>query len=297
MQERRDNKWRVLCLAAALAAALSGCGGTAHPTITPTLTPSPPPTDTPEPTVTLSPTATPAPTDVPATDVPTSAPTPTPTDTPTATLIPTPEETPTPAVELTPIKAITADRAGEEVTVEGAVVGTASFSAGFKFTLDDGTGLIVLLMWHNVYDDCWDAAEINLDAEVRATGQVAEYEGELQIQPDFGGDVKAVEGATAGAAPREIGTLTGDDEGQRVMVEGQVVRVEGLGDAVKSFVRDDTGEIVVFMWRAVLDRVANSAGLGTPGSLVRIVGTVQVYRGNLEIVPTLPVDVTVLEMP
>jgi len=236
-------------------------------------------------------------------DAPTPAPTPLPlptaipvlTDTPATTVTSTPEKTPTPVIELTPIGAITANRIGEEVTVEGTIVGTASFSAGFKFTLDDGTGRIVLLTWHNVYDGCWDAAEINLGAKVRVTGEISQYEGELQIQPDFGGDVKAIEGTTAWATPREIGSLTSNDEGQRVMIEGEVIRVEGLSSAVKVFVSDGTGETLVFVWRTVLDRIADNTGLGTPGSRVCVVGTVEIYQGNLEIIPTLPYDVRVIE--
>ncbi|MBL7065251.1 MAG: OB-fold nucleic acid binding domain-containing protein [Anaerolineae bacterium] len=282
----------------ALAVALTGCGGTLEPTATPTPTPSPPPTAT----ATPAPTDTPLPTDTPQptkTPLPTNAPTPIPSHTPTPphTDTPTPEDTPTPVVELTPIDAITAGRTGEEVTVEGTVVGAASFSAGFKFTLDDGTGQVVLLLWHNVYDDCWDAASINLGAKVRATGEVGQYEGELQIEPGFGGDVKAIEGAVAWATPREIGSLTGDDEGQRVMIEGEVIRVEGLRSAVKVFVGDDSGEILVFVWRNVLDRIADNTTLGTPGSRVRVVGTVEMYEGNLEVVPALPSDVMVLGMP
>jgi DNA/RNA endonuclease YhcR with UshA esterase domain len=200
-------------------------------------------------------------------------------------------------VALTPIGQITAERAGEEVTVEGTVVDAESFSAGFKFTLDDGTGQVVLVMWHNVYDDCWDAAEINLGATVRATGEIGQYEGELQIEPSFGGDVKGIEGAAAWATPREIGSLSGADEGQRVMIEGEVVRVEGLSSAVKVFVGDETGEVMVFIWRTVLDRIPNNTGLGTEGTRVRVVGAVEIYRSNLEVVPTLPYDVVVLETP
>jgi DNA/RNA endonuclease YhcR with UshA esterase domain len=213
----------------------------------------------------------------------------------------TPEVTPTPTIDLTSIGSITADRVGEQVTVEGRVVDAASFSEGFKFTLDDGGGQIVLLMWHSVYDDCWDAAEINRGATVRASGEVSQYEGQLQVEPHFGGDVKAIEGAVAQAPRREIGSISGADEGQRAMIEGEVVRTEGLASAVKVFLKDlgpeAQGEIVVFIWRNVLDRIANNAGLGTPGSRVRVVGTVQVYRSNLEVVPALPNDVTVLEMP
>jgi DNA/RNA endonuclease YhcR with UshA esterase domain len=218
-------------------------------------------------------------------------------DTPSPAATPTPQETPTATVEPIPISAITAGRIGESVTVEGTVVGTASFSGGFKFTLEDGTGHIVLLIWHNVYADCWDAPEINLGATVRATGEVGQFDGELQIQPDFGGDVKVVAGASVQAAPREIGSLTGADAGQRVMIEGKIIRLEGLSSAVKVFVGDNTGETLVFIWHTVLDHIADNTKLGTPGSRVRVVGTVELYRGNLEIVPTLPNNVVVLSAP
>ena len=132
---------------------------------------------------------------------------------------------------------------------------------------------------------------------MQATGTIGQYEGELQIEPGFGGNVRAIEGATAWATPRDIGSLTGDDEGQRVMIEAEVIRVEGLSSAVKVFVSDGTGETLVFVWRNVLDRIADNTALGTPGSRVRVAGTVEVYKGNLEVVPALPNDVIVLEMP
>jgi len=284
---------------------VTGCGGgamqpTARPLPSPAATAVPAPAETPAPTSTLPPTEVPteAPTMTPAptlTPIPTA--TSTPTDVPTPSVTPEPTATPTPAVVLTPLGQINAGRVGEEVTVEGAVVETASLSSGFKFTLDDGTGRVVLLMWHDVYDDCWDAPQINLGATVRATGEIGEYEGELQIEPGFGGDVKAVEGAAAWATPREIGSLTGSDAGQRVMIEGRVIRVEGTQSAAKVFVGDDTGETLVLIWRNVLDRIPSNTALGVEGTRVRVVGTVDVYRSNLEVVPALPYDVVVLETP
>ncbi len=285
-----------------LIAALTGCGGqTPAPTATSTTEPppaatatsaptaTPPPTRTPPPTATLAPTET-----LPPSATPSPAPTATPSDTPT------PSATPTPEIDFTDIGAITAARIGEEVTVEATVVAVRSFSSGFEFTLDDGSGQIALLMWHNVYDDCWDASEINIGAEVRATGEIDQYEGALQIVPNFGGDVKAIEAATASAPRREISALSGDDAGQRVMIEGQVLRTEGLSSAVKVFVGAEgeaQGEIVVFIWRNVLDRIANNEALGVAGSRVRVAGVVEVYRNNLELIPTLPNDVIVLSTP
>jgi DNA/RNA endonuclease YhcR with UshA esterase domain len=230
-----------------------------------------------------------------------SSATPTSASKPAETFTPIPAATATPTVDLTSISSITADRVGEEVTVQGRVVDSASFSHGFKFMLDDGQGRIVLLMWHDVYDDCWDRTRINRGASVRASGKVSQYEGQLQIEPRVGGDVKAIQPAVAEAPLRAIGSISAEDEGERVMIEGEVVRTEGLSSAVKVFVKDTEpgveGEILIFIWRNVLDRVADNTGLGTAGSRVRVVGHVEVYRSNLEIVPALPNDVMVLEIP
>jgi DNA/RNA endonuclease YhcR with UshA esterase domain len=289
------RKVKLAGIAILLLVTVAGCGCAEQPTATtkplptaalataastavPTATSTPFPADTPAPTNTSAPTRTPLP-----------------TDTPEPTLIPTPAATATPEVVLTRLSDVTAGRIGEEVTVEGEVVGAESFSAGFKFTLDDGTGQIVLLMWQDVYDDCWDAPEINLGARVRATGEIGEYEGELQIEPGFGGDVKAIEGAAPWAAAREIGTLSGGDEGQRVMIEGSVLRVEGRGTWAKVFIGDETGEVLIYIYENVLNRIPNNTALGVEGTHVRVVGTVEIYGSNLEVVPALPYDVVVLD--
>jgi RecJ-like exonuclease len=218
-----------------------------------------------------------------------------PTDTPEPTSTPTPAATATPEVVLTRIGDVTAGRIGEEVTVEGEVIGAESFSAGFKFTLDDGTGQVILLMWHDAYDDCWDVSEINLGARVRATGEIGEYAGVLQIEPGFGGDVKTIDGAAPWATSRDIGSLSGSDEGRRVMIEGRVIRVEGRGTWAKIFVGDETGEVLVFIYENVLARIPNNTALGQEGTRVRVVGTLERYGGDLEVVPALPYDVIVLD--
>lgn len=182
---------------------------------------------------------------------------------------------------------------GQEVTVSGTVVDSASFSQGFKLTLDDGTGRVTLLLWHDVYDEAWDAPDLNLGATVRATGEVGEFEGELQIVPNFGGDVKVTAVAPSSSLTVDIGTL-GDYMGQRVTVTGHISRVEGTSSGAKLFVTDETGEILVFVWNTVLDRVDNNVALGTTGTRVRVTGIMQEFRSNRELVPSLPVDIEVL---
>jgi DNA/RNA endonuclease YhcR with UshA esterase domain len=178
------------------------------------------------------------------------------------------------------------------VSVSGQVVSAASFSQGFKFTLDDGSGRATLLMWHNVYDDSWDAPQLNIGAAVRATGKVGQYEGEWQIEPNFGGDVTVTTSGGNTAPPRAIGELA-SHVGEMAQINGVILRLESTSSAVKIFVGDETGEIVVFIWRTILDRIPNNVPLGEPGTRVRVNGRVENYRSNLELVPALPYDVEV----
>jgi RecJ-like exonuclease len=181
---------------------------------------------------------------------------------------------------------------GQRAAVVGRVTAVASFSRGYRFTLSDDSGQVTLLMWDNVYDDCWDAPQINLGAAVWALGEVGYFEGELQIVPSFGGHVKVNAAASPPPPTVEIGSL-GERVGQRVTVVGNIERVEGNNSGQTLFLRDESGEIAVFIWQNTFDRIPHRAQL-TPGTRARVVGPVSIFRNNRQIVPTLPYDVVVL---
>lgn len=273
----------------------AGCSSTATPTPSATATTAPPTaTDTataaPTATATAAPTATATFTLEPS-STPTTAASPTATGSPTP--VPSPTATATPEIQTTAISAL--DPTGDEdVTVRGRVVATSSFSQGFKFTLDDGTGQVTLLMWHDIYDACAAAPRLNVGATVLANGQVGEYEGELQIEPPFPERVDLVAAGGAFAPEHDIGALP-EHLNTLATITGVIENVEDAGSGVKIWVKDETGQVLVFIWDNVLERIpqANPA-LGTPGTRVRVTGEVQEYKGTLEIVPTLPYDVKVL---
>ncbi len=207
----------------------------------------------------------------------------------------TPTATPSPTA--TPGTALSAlsDLVGETVTARGRIVSTTSFSKGFKFTLDDGTGQVTLLLWHDIYDACGDAPGLNVGAQVRVVGEVGTYDGEVQLEPRSGDGVTVVTAGGGGGAPLEVAAL-GDALSQRATIEGELVTVQDAGVGTKLFVSDGTGQVLVFIWDTVLTRIpdANPA-LGTPGTRLRVTGQVQEYEGTLEVVPVLPYDVEILQ--
>lgn len=184
-----------------------------------------------------------------------------------------------------------ADRQGR-VTVEGRVVDVASFSAGFKLTLDDGTGQVTLLLWLPVYDALPDPAALGRGAQVRAAGRVESYEGVLQLVPSAAADMTVLQPSAAEAPRREIATLSAADVGAVVTVEGAVARAEAFSGGQRLWLDDGTGQVLVLLWENVAQRVASRERL-VAGAWLCASGVVAEYRGTLEVVPQWPADVTV----
>lgn len=183
-----------------------------------------------------------------------------------------------------------ADRAGEVVTVEGAVIDIESFAGGFRFALEDGTGQVALVLPLAVYDGLADPAVLNLGSWVRATGLVGVYQDQLQVVPASGDAVEVLAPGEVVASWREIGSLSPTDEGARVAVKGAVVRVEPFSSGRRVWLEDGTGRVMLLLWENVYRRIAQRERL-VPGAWMEACGVVQVYRGELEVVPQLPHDV------
>ena len=180
---------------------------------------------------------------------------------------------------------------GGIVTVEGTVIAAKSFQNGFRLTLDDGTGQVVLLLWLSAYDKLTDPARLQTGTRVRATGQLDEYRGQREVVPARGSDVVITQAAPA-PARRDIASITLADMGAVVAVEGTVTRSEPFSQGYRVWIDDGSGEILLLLWENIYRRVAGRDRL-TAEARVRAIGVVEEYRGTLEIIPQLPGDVTV----
>ena len=93
---------------------------------------------------------------------------------------------------IVPFSSVTQDSVGQTVTVRGKVVDTSSFSAGFKFLLDDGSGRMSLTLFDSTYKFVPNRAGLNLGADVQVTAEVTEFRGVQELQPKSGRDVRII---------------------------------------------------------------------------------------------------------
>ncbi len=174
----------------------------------------------------------------------------------------------------------TAD-AGQLVVVRGTVTEVDPFSSGVKYTLDDTTGSIIVLLWQSVYDALPDPTALDVGAEVQVQGEVSQYRGELELVPELAEDVRIL-AAAAPPAETTIGALTTADVGRMVTLRGTLGQPEPFSAGVKFLLDDGTGQIILLLWSNVAESAPD--GLGA-GAQVVVTGEVSEYRGELELIP------------
>jgi len=195
--------------------------------------------------------------------------------------------------EETLIGTLTTADVGRWVTVRGTLGEPDHFSAGIKFPLDDDSGTIILLLWQDVYESAPEGFEAG--AQVVVTGQVEEYQGELELTNLSAGKIMVLaagEGPQPTVTPTQaIGNVTSADVGQTLTLAGTLGEMETFSAGIKFPLDDGTGTIILLLWQNVYERAPE--GLEA-GAQVVVTGQVDEYQGDLEIIPE-PDGVRVIE--
>lgn len=184
-------------------------------------------------------------------------------------------------VPLVVLSKITEDDLGRTVRTAGRVTMLEGLAGGVKISLDDGTAQRVLLLWEDVYEAFADPSALDVGAQVAVTGTVQVYRGTVEVIPRSAGEVVIVEPASP---PRwvQIGDLTDVDVGSVVRARGVLREPQGFSAGVKVRLSDGTGEITLLLWSQFYEALSPRP---QKGQQVEVVGLVDVYRDELELVP------------
>ncbi len=180
---------------------------------------------------------------------------------------------------------------GQPATVEGALTAAYSFSGGFRFRLEDGSGALLLTLPEALYRQLPDPAGFRPGARVRAQGLVTARGSELQLTPAaLGALTLLAPGAPPADPPTPIGQIGLARLGQTLAVEGEIVEAAPFERGLRLTLADDSGALTVLLWQNVLAYAPDAAELA-PGRWLRVTGLVQQYQSVMEIVPQLGFDV------
>lgn len=195
---------------------------------------------------------------------------------------PRPTREPTPVPVLIDIGSVTEADVEKRVIVTATIVRASPFSQGMRYTLDDGTGTIVLILWTDVLETVEVQDALLPGATVRVTGAVELFNKQLEVIPDAGSAVELIAPAPVVTITiRSIDSITTADLDATIFIQGTVNEVSDFSAGKYATVTDESGEIRVTVFDNVLARIQPPLEIGTE---VQVEGRVNLFRGNLEIV-------------
>ncbi|MCX7681734.1 MAG: OB-fold nucleic acid binding domain-containing protein [Anaerolineae bacterium] len=197
-----------------------------------------------------------------------------------------PLEQPVPIARMREIAGLTSADIGRLVIVRGRVTEVKPFSAGVKLLLDDGSGMVTILLWQSLYDAL--PGGVLPGAEVEVQGEVAQRYGRLEVLPELIDDIRVHAAAPVPARENRAGTAIGDvtaaDIGRVLTLTGTLGEPRTFSRGVKFSLGDDTGFITLLLWQEVYEALPHAARL-VAGAQVEVTGRIDEYHGELEIVP------------
>lgn len=168
------------------------------------------------------------------------------------------------------------------VSVKGQITRASSFSQGMRYTLDDGTGKIILLIWSDVLEKIADKDALVEGAQVQVIGEIEIFNNALEVIPQRGGDVLLIAPSLIPTpAPRTIASLSTNDLDQTVIVGGSITAISDFSRGKYIMLKDNTGEMRVTVFSNVLATVQANLSIGAS---ISVRARVNLYRGELELI-------------
>lgn len=200
------------------------------------------------------------------------------------------------ANDVAPIRlaALDAMQVGERAQVTGQVRRVRAVNESLKIvTLREGNATVDIVLPLNL--PVFAGVPALAEGEwIRVIGGVGEFRGTKQVLPLGAAAIERVPKPKADDV-RPIGALDKSLVGQWVGLRGTVTDLRSFSQGMRIVLRDDAGaEMIAVIFDHAWQAMPISQTLSV-GDAVRVDGELQEYRGALEILPELAVDVSIVE--
>lgn len=183
------------------------------------------------------------------------------------------------------------EREYQKVLLHGQVRKVRMPYPGFwLLTIRDGSGEISVVYGADLVRLSGEPTTVVVGDSVRVQGAVTLYEGVPQIALDDADSLHRLSEEIPIAAARPIGEIRRSDVGTMARFTGAVTGVQRMSAGVKAVLDDGTGTIALVLWEDLLADGADRIDLAE-GTWLDVQGVVAEYRGELEVIPELALDV------
>ena len=194
------------------------------------------------------------------------------------------------------IGSFTVDDALHAVTVRGVVRSIRAPYEGLQLvTLRDATGAIDLALPTELEPIRGALPPLEIGQSIEVSGVVTLFDVTPQLSLRRSTDIAPLSEPVAFAKFTQLNDLSDASTGRWVRVENSVEEVAPFSAGVRLTLSDGRRRVTVLLWQDVWTALDKAQEI-QPGTTLSVQGEVNVFRGQLEIVPEIPADVAVLQV-
>lgn len=183
---------------------------------------------------------------------------------------------------------------GRRVTLQGDIIScTSPYSGLTLLSIRDGTGEMTVTIDESILTLTGEVPDPGVGQRIVVTGTVTLYQGSPQLALGDSTELTQSPASIPAVTVHPINRITVADLGSQVLVQGRVVAMEGINGGMKAILDDGTAQIVIVLWSQIYSALAQPRALDV-GASVSILGKVSAYEGELEIIPQLASDITLV---
>lgn len=208
----------------------------------------------------------------------------------------------------TTIEDIDVDSRGEVLNIRAKIAGVRELRKkendelfAYVITLKDATGSMDMTLFEGdrlkITNPDLQERLLNYGNEFDMQVMVSEYKGRIQLvlrSPEKEESLKLVSGPSQSDVRLAIKDVTEELVDEMVEVEGVVTRAKSFQFGTSIDIKDDTGQINVWLREKVAARVARLEDLTAPGARLKVRGIIKVRKGNLQVTLERGNDIVVL---
>ena len=182
---------------------------------------------------------------------------------------------------------ISKDNIGKKISIYGKVLSVYNHPKGHIFlnVLNDNDEEITIPIFNSLGYN----REFNSGDYIKITGQISEYNGKLQVVPNSKSDIEVVSSESSkNIELLSISEITEDMRGNIVQVSAIPIDIVEKKGHMYFYLKDNESKIKAVLFRAdgneVLGRKNKLIEYSNLGKKVRVLGTIDIYNGQLEII-------------
>ncbi|MEN3044947.1 MAG: OB-fold nucleic acid binding domain-containing protein [Candidatus Hydrothermales bacterium] len=176
----------------------------------------------------------------------------------------------------------------ETTRIKGEVLQGTTFKKSIKLKIKTEEGIEEILLWKSLLEKKYKNEIVKI-----ITGSIIEFEVyEREYKGKKEKNARSLKVISYPEKATKISEVLNRNIGEFLKTEGKVENITEFKKGTRVIIKDETGELIVWIWKDIWDKVKGTFG---EGDNIKVIGELKEFKGKKEIIPRIYYDIIPLK--